>query len=258
VRGSFGLVSVLALEIGAGTLSTGRRHQQRERKLFFSKKSKTDDTKASAKRLPEVCVHYCDPRRLPLSSGQVVGTTRFDFRIRCAELEFSGVVRALPDLIRRASAALPRSPGPSTDRDRAQSLVAVLKTADVKGLEAKTHDEVAGLFQSLFRAARSGDETDILLRVLELEIHTDKMVFQLSSVAAAMLELNRNPWGAADEFYKPKARTFAGETLNNSKAAKAVRAVYGFHIIEENIRLCGHFARLVEASIAEIEASPAA
>lgn len=222
--------------------------------MFFSKKSDKKTGATESKSLPAITRFFADPARLAVSSGAVVGATRFDLRVRCAGLQYSSIVSSLPALIQRSAAALPKSQAPSSDRDMHKSLTTVTQTADLRGLEATSLEQVAALFGVLHKDVRAGEERECLIRTLELSIHTDKMVFDLSSVAAALLEINRNPWGAADEYYKPKAEAFGQTTLHNPKAPDLMRVVYGFNVIEENLRLSQHFVWLIEASIAEIEA----
>lgn len=197
-----------------------------------------------------------NPDAATLRSGAVLVAAEYRLRLLAAMIEFQDITRSLPFLSRDGLSAFARSSAPSTDPDMYSAFKDCLVPRITPPLipARESHAEVAAVFQEIADEIAADDHVAALMCMLELEGRVSDLAFDISSMAAALLERNRNPWGALDEYFGPDAERYREETLGRSDLEDELRVFHGLHVIEERLRLCRFFCALTRASIGLIDA----
>ena len=215
--------------------------------MFFNKRKQSNSEKT-----PDLLKLFGEHTFATLLSGQIVSTARFGLRVVASAHHAQTLFAAIPDLVTMAQSAYKNSPECATDPDAERYFTKIYNLPDDDFLEPKNITDCMNYFGTIENTARTQDYALTASYITRLSLHLNHISGSLSGIAWALLEINRNPWGAQDELWETTRSPYMEQTVFNEKLADWERALLGFHLIEEELRLSQFYMNLCQASISAI------
>lgn|GEM_PF-3623748 len=170
-----------------------------------------------------------------LSSGEIVSTARFGLRVIASAHHAQTLLANIPELVTMSHNAYKNSPEPATDPLAENYFTDVYDLPDDNILEPKNITDLMEYFNLIESSARTQEYDLTASYVTTLSIHLTHLNGSLVGMAWALLEVNRNPWGALDELWEVTRRPFMDQSVFNDALTGWERALLGFHLVEEEL-----------------------
>ncbi len=215
--------------------------------MFFKKPKQTQQ-----EQTPDLLTVFGEHTFSTLLSGQIVCTARFGLRVIASAHHAQTLFASIPDLVTMAKNAYKNSPAPATDPEAVNYFTDIYDLPDDDILNPKEFSKLMNYFGAIEDTAKTKDYALTASYISCLTSHFTHISISLSGIAWALLEINRNPWGAYDELWEATRDPYMEQTVFSDELEDWERALLGFHLIEEELRLSQFYLTLCQASISAI------
>lgn len=217
--------------------------------MFLKKRSHSQKDSSQ----PVLLKIYGDETQAILCSGQVLSTAQFGMRIVAMAHQAQTLFSGVSDLVKNCENAYKNSPEPAKDAEASLYFTNIFDLTEDDILEPDNIEDLMHYFRAIEDSAKEGAYALTASYVTRLSVHMSHLAENLSGIAWALLERNRNSWGAYRELWELHSAQYMEKTVFNENLDNWKRALLGLHLVEEELRLAQFYYNLCLASVSAID-----